>query len=350
MHRATVVRALVCGLVVAAAIGGNQAAGARSAAAAGAGRLPPLAAYEWHKVSQLGTFPTPQELRLLRREGFTTVYVDLGEYLDVADQPPSWVQRARLRALDRTLRRFVADASSLGLAVQGVGADPTWTDPARRYLGPRLVQLVGRYNAGAGERERLQGIQFDIESYTDPSFRSRERAAVTDYLDTLQAIVNRYRQVRTMRASRDLQLGWALPFWFDEEAGSPSPVPFNGTTAPAAFHVFDMLGDLPDAYVVVMSYRWFTGGPDGSIAHTDGEFRYASSIGARCGIVVGQEFAEDDPATTTFHGLGRDVFKQAARELTDAFGRYPQFRGLSVDDLESYVSGRPVTRSLQARW
>jgi hypothetical protein len=35
------------------------------------------------------------------------------------------------------------------------------------------------------------------------------------------------------------------------------------------------------------------------------------------------------------------VFKRAAAEIALAFRRYPQFRGLSVDDVDSYMAASP---------
>jgi hypothetical protein len=35
------------------------------------------------------------------------------------------------------------------------------------------------------------------------------------------------------------------------------------------------------------------------------------------------------------------VFRRAAAEISLAFRRYPQFRGLSVDDLDAFMAASP---------
>ena len=90
-----------------------------------------------------------------------------------------------------------------------------------------------------------------------------------------------------------------------------------------------------------MAYRDFTGTSDGSIAHARDEFRYAAATGARSGLVVGQQYG---PAPgeehITFNGQPRrDLLRAAA--ITTAFRRYPQFRGLSVDDIDAYMAADP---------
>ncbi len=330
-------RILVCATAVVVLVGGSQWAGARPRAAARPPNHDASAAYEWHGASRLTTREARQRLRFLHRRGFKLVYLDLGDYLDVADQPESWQQQRRIRKLRRHLRRYVADASRLGLAVHAVGGGPTWTDPPLRYLGLKLVRLVAGYNADVAASERLGGVQLDIEPYAVPSFFDDEDAALVAYLETLQGIVRTYRRVATQSANRRLQLGFAVPFWFDGRSGSPGPVPFAGATRPAVHHLIDLVKDLGRAYLVVMSYRNFAKGADGSIDHARNELSYARSVGARCGLVVGQQFGDVQPPKVTFHRHDRRDFMRAAGQIGRAFGRFPQFRGLSVDDVDGYM-------------
>jgi hypothetical protein len=298
-----------------------------------------IAVFEWYKLSQVNAKVSDQRLNALRADGFKTVYANVGEYLEVADQPYSRTQQTRLNQLKSDLKRFVARASKLGLAVHGIGGGPNWTDAAHRYLGPMLVELVADYNQTAAANERLQGVQLDIEPYVDPSFFDDVEASLQDYLWTLKRIVDTYKQVRTQAGNSGLRLGFAIPFWFDGVPEAPA-VAFEGKTKPAAFHLIDMLRALPDAYVLVMAYRNFTSGPDGSIAHVRSEFDYARQAEAACGIVVGQEFAAVSPEKLSFWWVGRAAFRQAALEIADAYGGYPQFRGLSVNDMNAYQAAR----------
>jgi hypothetical protein len=339
MRRAILTRGLVCGAVIAVVLSGTQAAGAHPRTTSG---MPwrGLAAYEWHNASELSPQETRRRLRFLSANGFKTVYLDLGDYLDVVDQPVSDAQQARLRQLRQTLRRYVAAAESFGLAVHAIGGGPTWANEERRYLGAKFVRLVAEYNLGVTAPERLRGVQLDIEPYLDPGFSADEQASLTAYLVTLQEIVQTYRPLRTDPANLRLQLGFAIPFWFDGDDGAPSPVLFNGTTKPAAYHLIDMVADLPTAYVMVMSYRNFARGIDGSIHHASREFRYARQVGAACGLVLGQEYANVQPPKVTFHGRRRRTFQQAAHQIVDAFRDYPQFRGLSVDGIDAYMAAK----------
>jgi hypothetical protein len=139
-------------------------------------RVPPgMAVYEWHNAGDLSTAQVQRRLRFLRANDFHTVYLDVGNYLDAAELPDSDPQKqARLSAVRQQIKRFVATAAGFGLSVQALGGGPTWTGELRRYLGPKLVELVGDYNTRVRSGERLRGVHLDLEPYTLPGWLDDE--------------------------------------------------------------------------------------------------------------------------------------------------------------------------------
>jgi hypothetical protein len=341
-HRTTITSVLVAVAVVLMLFGATPGAGAAEPSLGEIMQQHDLAVYEWHRLSQVNTAVTDQRLSALHDDGFTTVYTDISEYVEVADQRASRTQQARLTQLGGELKRFVARARSHGLAVHAVAGEPTWTSQSRRYLGPMTLDLVVAYNKTAGD-DQLQGVQLDIEPYVDPAWWKNVKASLKAYLSTIRAVVDRYAQVRAQPGYNGLRLGVAIPFWYDGTPEVPA-VEFgpDNRSAPAAFHLIDMLRTYPEAYLAVLAYRNFASDDDpvidadGSIALVRGEFAYASTSGAACGIVIGQEFGPETPEKVSFWWKGRAAFRQAAGELVGAYGDRPQFRGLSVNDLDSY--------------
>jgi hypothetical protein len=335
---ATSIRLLLSASVLLVVVGACPAAAAPSPTGGPDGQG--LAAFEWYRLSQVNTSVSGERLWSLRRDGFGAVYADVGEWLEAADQPESRSQQRRLRRLTGDLRRFVARASSQGLAVHAVAGGPGWTVESHRYLGPKVLELVADYNADADPDERLQGVQFDIEPYVDSSFWDDVEVSLQAYLRTVEGIVDAYEELRTQPGNEGLGLGFAIPFWYDGAPEVPEVefgrTEFTTTRQAAAFHLIDLLRELPEAYLVVMAYRNRAPGPDGSIELVRGELEYASRTGAASGIVVGQEFTEVTPEKLSFWWVGRAAFRQAAAELAEAYGGLPQFRGISVDDMDAY--------------
>jgi hypothetical protein len=308
-----------------------------------------MAAYEWRQADRLTPTQARQRMTVLRATGFQTIYLDIGSYLDAAELPTTDATRtARLLAVRRRLQTFVATATSLGLDVHALGGGPTWTQENHRYLGGKLVQLAGSYNLKVGPAERFKGVQLDIEPYAREGWFTNPGAGpgLQEYLTTVEEILAAYRPLLERSANRDLQLGFAIPFWFDARGDAPGPVAYpamGGEVKPAVFHLIDLLGDLPSAYLVVMSYRNFTGTSNGSIAHARDEFRYAAQTGARLGLVVAQQYGPASPGEEhiTFAGQPRRNLTRAAAAIITAFRRYPQFRGLAVDSVDAWLEAEP---------
>jgi hypothetical protein len=343
-HRTTVTSVLVTAAVLLAVLGASPAA---SAATPCPTEVPQQrdAVFEWHRLSQVNTTVTNQRLRDLQCGGFKTVYADISEYVEVAAQRPSRTQQARLLQLNTALKDFVSRASTKHqLRVHAVAGAPNWTDQARRHLGPMTVDLVAAYNNDPAN-EKLQGVQFDIEPYVERAWSRNVTASLQAYLTTIQDIVVRYQKVREQPKNQDLQLGIAIPFWYEGAPDVP-PVVFGSKEKYAAFHLIDMLWAEPQAYLLVMAYRNFASDPndpmrnaDGSVALVSGEFTYANPHdhpAALCGIVIGQEFGLVEPKKVSFGWVGRAAFRQAASELVAAYGGRSQFRGLAVNHLDAY--------------
>lgn len=155
MRYRTMTTMLVCAAILLVGLGTSPGA----AAAPSPSLLEPhgIAVFEWHRLSQVNARVSDQRLAALSADGFKTVHADVGEYLEVADQPSSRTQPNRLGQLRSELRRFVARAARKGLAVHAVGGGPNWTDDTHRYLGPLLLDLVAEYNRVVLPNERLQG-------------------------------------------------------------------------------------------------------------------------------------------------------------------------------------------------
>ena len=100
-----------------------------------------------------------------------------------------------LDSIRRQIQRFVTTAASFGLSVQALGGGPRWTEESHRYLGPKVVELVGSYNARVAYKERLKGVHLDLEPYTLPGWLDDDvvEENLVEYLTTIEGIVGTYR-------------------------------------------------------------------------------------------------------------------------------------------------------------
>jgi hypothetical protein len=297
-----------------------------------------LAAYEWRGAGLLTSDQIVQQLQELRAEGFRTIYLNVTEYADVFELADGNERQKLLEAFFANVQRYCRIASSLDIEVHALAGDERWSEPSHRYLTSALIGFVEDYNSTAGSvDERLSGLQFDIEPYSRPDFAESQQRLMTEYLATVQLIVEEFRRRQTMRG---LRLGLTVPFWLDGDNGHARRMSYRGAAKFPTFHVIDLLSALEGAYLILMDYRDYASGPDGAIEHARGEFSYASQVQSSLEIVVGQEFTDVQPAKITHHGQSRARFRGELTKLADAFGASRSFGGFSVNDVEAYVSSR----------
>jgi hypothetical protein len=118
-------RAHADAVLVVAGAGLASAAGARTRAFGRAHVPGRMAVYEWHQAGELPDNQVTQRLRFVRANGFRTVYLEVGDYLDAAELAPGTPGRqALLPRIRRQIQRFVGLASDAGVAVQALGGGP----------------------------------------------------------------------------------------------------------------------------------------------------------------------------------------------------------------------------------
>ena len=123
-------------------------------------RVPPgMAVYEWTAAGDLYTHPgaaaaaVPAGQRLPHRLPGDRELPGRGRAADTEDP----TGKRGYRRIRRQIQRFVATAASFGLSVQALGGGPRWTGETHRYLGPKVVELVGNYNTRVALQGTAQG-------------------------------------------------------------------------------------------------------------------------------------------------------------------------------------------------
>jgi hypothetical protein len=209
-----------------------------------------------------------------------------------------------------------------------------WADPDYRYLPLQVMDYVGAYNGQSTLEERLDGVQFDIEFYNRDSFKDDKRQGIEEFLETASQLQDRLVELR--KTSPSLQLGFAIPYWFDNENGNLPSVGFNGEDKPVGYHLMDVLNQSEGGYVVLMDYRDRADGKNGSIEQAENEVGYAERQAKNVQVIIGQLTNDTKPASTTFYDDGKDKLYAALSQLQGRFGESPNYGGLAVHDLRSF--------------
>ena len=237
-----------------------------------------------------------------------------------------------------SLAKFVRAAHSKGLEVHALHGAPDLALAKNHAIAIERLNLALEYNRSVPPKDRLDGIQFDVEPYLLGEFKTGGaiwQKVLREYLDLAKEL----RDTVKKADAPDFSLGWAIPFWWDTDDGV-SAVSWAGVKKPAAFHLMDILNSLSHSSVAVMAYRNDPDGDDGAIHHSTAEVNYAIKHTApRVKLWIGQETneAQDDPPKITFWEKGEEPLESAIMKIQKAFHKTSVVSGVAIHHFESYA-------------
>lgn len=106
------------------------------------------------------------------------------------------------------LASFARQASQRGIKVWAVDGDPRMVLPGEHAAAVDRVRAYLRYNAEVDAEAAIQGVQFDVEPYLLPEYKTAPAVWDQQYLALAKAV---------HKAVQDLPLEWAVPFWWSDK-------------------------------------------------------------------------------------------------------------------------------------
>jgi hypothetical protein len=293
-----------------------------------------LAAWEWRSPDKFSAEELASYMPFAEAERIRTIYIDVSSVIDINELKDPTEKARRLQAFNDATRQFVQASRRHGITVHGLAGSVEWAQPAYRYLPLQVMDYVSTYNTAASPEERLAGLQFDIEVHNLRGFKQDKPAVLNDFLVTAEQISTRLPALR--QTVPDFRLGYAIPYWYDNENGNIPAIKFAGTSKPVGFHLMDILNKQSGGYVVLMDYRDRADGKDGSIAKAEGEMTYAADSAPNVGVVIGQLTGKAKPSSTTFYDEEPQKLYEALGQIEGHFRDRPNYEGLAVHDFRDF--------------
>jgi hypothetical protein len=266
------------------------------------------------------------------------VYVDVSLYAEIAKISDPAKRADRQKDLEDSIQNYVKAMNKRGVRVYAAAGNTDWSKPSQRHIPAGILQFAQEYNQHH-PAAKLAGVQFDIESYNQKGFAeasyTEKGLVLTEYLEMVDTLATQQSDY-IAHTGDQLELGFAAPYWFDNENGNIRSITWHGKTGPAFYHLADRLGELPKANIVVMAYRNAAAGSDGTIAHSRTEVEYVQAKAPHVKVMIGQEVSQTEPAKITFYGQTPTELSSEVRAIYDELGHTGALGGVAINDLSSY--------------
>lgn len=262
-----------------------------------------------------------------KRNGIKNIYLSIDSYLDIYVLPDGPEKNAKKKAFDATLEAFIREARENDITVDAEAGWRNWAEPGHEYKAFAVLEYAIEFNKT--HEEKLRGFQFDVEPYLLDLYKRDKVSVLHRFVSLIQD------SVAVLRES-DLELSVVIPEFYDGAQGE-TPIYFYGLRPGSTFdHLLNVLERRPGSKILVMAYRNFAEGENGTIDIAKTEIERASSYKTK--VIVAQEFGDVPPPYITFHNTSKAQFNEQVAMIEKAFRDKESYGGVAFHYINALMA------------
>jgi len=296
------------------------------------------AVWDWANINNHSAQDLQDKAVFLSLHQINKVFVDISGYAAISQNPDPITKADEEAKLTKSIEAYVGAMNRRGIKVFASAGDTDWSKPENQAIPLAIEQFAHTYNSN--HPVKLAGVEFDIEAYNQANFAAAsftEKELVLDeYLDMVDRLATAQSTYIKDTGDKNMELGFSIPYWFDNENQNIKSVSWHDKTGPVLFHILDRLNVLPHSNVVVMAYRNSASGNDGMVYHSRIEVEYAASKAQNVDILIGLEVNNVEPVKITFYGQSYTEISSQVKVLDTEFKDKKVFKGIAINDLSGY--------------
>jgi hypothetical protein len=129
-----------------------------------------------------------------------------------------------------------------------------------------------------------------------------------------------------------------IPDFYDEKDKMTPKFTYNNKRASAFEHLLNILDRRENSSLIIMSYRTFADGHDGSIEISQNEMNTATRGRYLTNIIIAQETGDVPPPYITFHRTSKDHLNKQIARIQETFGKNENFGGVAIHYINAFLA------------
>jgi hypothetical protein len=260
------------------------------------------------------------------KNGFKNIYISIDSYLDIYIMPDGEEKITKRAEFDKKIENFITKANNNGITVDAEAGWRNWAEDGNTYKALATLNYALKFNKD--HNVKFRGFQYDVEPYLLDEYKENKAEVLKNFL----TLVN---QTVTMLNNKDLELTVVIPEFYDGSNGETPKFSYNGKNGYATEHLLSILDRREGSKIIVMSYRNFTKGIDGSIDISKDEINSANEHKTK--IIIAQETGDVEPPYITFHNTNKKYFNNQKNELDKAFMLDKSYGGVAIHYINAFM-------------
>lgn len=283
----------------------------------------------WTPTKYLTPEYTESILSGAKASGIDTIYLSVDSYLDIFVMPKGEEREKQKEIFSEKLNYFIERANHFGIAVDAEAGWQNWAEEGNTYKAFAIANFVKNFNET--HENKFRGFQYDVEPYMLDYYEENKTTVLKNFVKLID-------QSEYFLASSSLRFSVVVPDFFDGNDDFTPKFSYNGKRDYVFKHLLNILDRRPNSSIIVMSYRNFADGKDGSIEVSKNEMKTANKGAYKTKIIIAQETSEVPPPYITFHDTPKKYFDWQVARINDEFNSHPNFGGIAIHYINAFLA------------
>jgi hypothetical protein len=289
-----------------------------------------LGTWVWESPTEMNKNRVADILGFASKNGVNALYVTIDDYLAVATLPDGAKKENLKKNYFESLSYLVTEANTLGINVDLVGGAKDWAIKENRWKGYALIDFAKEYNERY-PNAKIRNFQYDVEPYLLNSYEKNKANVLKTFLEFIDE--------STIRM-QDANVGFSvvIPHFYDSAQKWTPTVTYKGETKYTFSHLLSILEKKQNSAIIIMSYRNFFYGDNGTRQISETEIKEASNNGFTTKIIVAQETGNVEPDYVTFYGYSKAELFSTLEIIDKDLSSYQSFDGVAIHYIDSFLA------------
>lgn len=232
-------------------------------------------------------------------------------------------------AFDQAIQDFILEANKNGISVDAEAGWRNWSEEGHTYKAFATLNYAIKFNKF--HTAKFRGFQYDIEPYLLEKYTENKKVILVNFLNLINQSVSALN-------NSDLELSVVIPEFYDGTNNDTPKFSYKSINGFTTDHLLSILDRRENSKIIVMSYRNFSQGEDGSIDISKDEISSADKH--RTKIVIAQESGDVEPSYITFYNTSKRRYNKETNKLKETFKTNKSFDGLAVHYINAFMDLR----------
>ncbi len=262
------------------------------------------------------------------KNGITVLYVTIDDYLDIAKMSEGSLKEQKKKAYSDALENFITLAEARGIAVDAEAGWRDWAESSQKYKAFTIVDYVINFNTT--RTHKIRSLQYDVEPYLLSTYNKNKATLLKNFVQLVDETVTRL-------GTNPVRLSVVIPHFYDDAQKWTPSFTYNGVNTYTYNHLLRILDARPQSAIILMSYRNYTIGDNGTAEISNVEVAQASSGVHPTKVIIAQETGDVDPSFVTFFGTSKSYYLEQIGLINKTFGSYSGFGGVAVHYIDPFL-------------